>query len=503
MDKKRNGISKYGKFRLGHITIAMVGSAAFYYLPVIADSLGWAILQGTLGGLHDFYALVFFAPVGYAAFIFGVTGAVLTALISGLILLPYAALTGDQPTTAFAPAAFAIILSAVGAAIAMLQRSDEQRRRSTNELKCLYDVGNAAEESDSVEGFLSSVVELVPQAMQSLGELGVRAVVRERVFQSPDFNESSGKVVEDVTAGGEVLGRVEICCTRRCPSSGKRYPLLRKQCPFVGALAERISGAVRRIELEQSLKRYSEELQQMVEERTRDLEQAQDRLIRSERLAAVGELASGVGHELRNPLNVIRNCVYLLNMTLADGADDDTLNTLKLLDLQVDIGNKIVTDLLDFTRVRPPSLGRVNLNSLVEQSLSWVVTPEEVAVTRDFNSNSPEVRADAEQVGRAFANIISNAMQSIDGRGRIDISTGVENGCAWARFSDTGCGIPEENLDRIFEPLFTTKPKGIGLGLAITARLIEQNGGSIEVASEIAKGTTFSVRLPIFIKEAV
>ncbi len=154
MDKKRNGISKYGKFRLGHITIAMVGSSVFYYLPVIADSFGWTLLQGTLGGLHDFFALVFFAPVGYAAFMFGVTGAVLTALIAGLILLPYATLTGYQHAPVFAPAAFAIILSAVGAAVAMLQRSDEQRRRSTNELKCLYDVGNAAEGSDSVDGFL-------------------------------------------------------------------------------------------------------------------------------------------------------------------------------------------------------------------------------------------------------------------------------------------------------------------------------------------------------------
>jgi signal transduction histidine kinase len=446
---------------------------------------------------------VFFAPVGYAAYIFGVTGAVLTALISGLILLPYAMLTGSYPDAAFGPTAFGIILSAVGAAVAMLQKSDEQRRRSTNELKCLYDVGQAAEGSSSIDDFLASVVELVPLAMRPPDELQVRVAVRGRVLQSPHFEDSSRQVVEDVTVGSEVLGKVEICCAHRCPSLKKRYLFLHKQCPFVGALAERISGAVRRIELEQSLKCYSEELQEMVKERTRDLEQAQDKLIRSERLAAVGELASGVGHELRNPLNVIRNCVYLLNMTLADEDDDSTLSTLKLLDQQVDIGNKIVTDLLDFTRIRPPCLTRVNLNSLVEQSLSWVPVPENVDVTCDFNGNGTLVLADAEQVGRAFANIIANALQSLNGKGDVNISTRVDDGYAWVRFSDTGCGIPEENLDKIFEPLFTTKPKGIGLGLAITARLIEQNGGAIEVVSQVGKGATFSVRLPVSMEETV
>lgn len=221
-----------------------------------------------------------------------------------------------------------------------------------------------------------------------------------------------------------------------------------------------------------------------------------DKLIRSERLAAVGELASGVGHELRNPLNVIRNCVYLLHMTLADKADEETLNTLKLLDKQIDISNRIVTDLLDFTRIKPPSLAKVDLNNLLKESLSWVEIPENVAVIANLNGNSPRIMADAEQVSRAFANIISNAVQAITGKGELRISTGIEDGLAWVKFEDTGCGIPEQNMPRIFEPLFTTKPKGIGLGLAITKRLVDQNSGIIEVKSQVAKGTTFTVRLP-------
>jgi signal transduction histidine kinase len=222
-----------------------------------------------------------------------------------------------------------------------------------------------------------------------------------------------------------------------------------------------------------------------------------DKLIRSERLAAVGELASGVGHELRNPLNVIRNCVYLLNMTLGDQADNDTLSTLKMLDQQVDISNKIVTDLLNFTRIRPPCLERTDLNGLVRESLTWVAKPEDVLVVTTFGEDSPKIRVDAEQVGRAFANIIANAVQSMNGTGEFRVATGAENGHAWARFEDTGCGIPKENLDKIFQPLFTTKPRGIGLGLAITKGLVEQNGGAIEVSSQIEQGTTFTIRLPV------
>jgi signal transduction histidine kinase len=228
-----------------------------------------------------------------------------------------------------------------------------------------------------------------------------------------------------------------------------------------------------------------------------DLEQVQEKLIRAERLAAVGELASGVGHELRNPLNVIRNCAYLLKMSLSEKGDEEALNTLKVLDKQIDIANKIVTDLLDFTRIRPPSLIRVDLNNLIKESLSWVTVPKDIAVTASLSIDSLQVRTDAEQISRVFANIISNAIQAMNGKGELKIESGAGDGFAWARFTDTGCGIPEENLEKIFEPLFTTRPKGIGLGLAISKRLVEQNGGRIEVSSDTARGSTFTVKLPI------
>ena len=216
----------------------------------------------------------------------------------------------------------------------------------------------------------------------------------------------------------------------------------------------------------------------------------------------MGELASGVGHELRNPLNVIRNCAYLLNMMQEGKADEETLNTLKLLDQQVDISNRIISDLLNFTRVRPPSPSRIDINGLVKESLSWIAVPDDITVVDDLTVDSMQTMVDAEQVGRAFANIIANAVQSMKDKGELRLSSGIEDDSVWIKVEDTGCGISEENLNKIFEPLFTTKPRGIGLGLAITKRLVEQNSGEIEVTSRVNGGTAFIVSLPLEKKEA-
>ena len=135
------------------------------------------------------------------------------------------------------------------------------------------------------------------------------------------------------------------------------------------------------------------------------------------------------------------------------------------------------------------------------ECLSWVTIPENITVINNWSTDSLQTMIDGEQVGRAFSNIIANAVQSMKGKGELRLSTGIDGNYVWGRVEDTGCGINEENLEKIFEPLYTTKPKGIGLGLAITRRLVEQNSGSIEVTSQVNKGTVFTIRLPLQKKE--
>jgi signal transduction histidine kinase len=500
MVNKRNKKSLWLNIHLRYIIATMALCSIIYYSPVISGVFGWTTLQYNLDSFHniygiDFLGLAFFAPVVYAAYALGVIPAILTALIAFLVLLPYAILIDTYPDAMFKPAAFVIILSAVGAVVAMLQKSEAQHRQRIKEMKCLYDIGKAVEESDSEEEFLSKVVTLVPQAMHNTEETSVRITFHDQVFKSPNFQKSLSKIAENLVVGGETMGIVEIF-------SNRDNPYLKKRSHLTKTLVERIGGAIRQVELEKSLRGYYEQLENEVELRTKDLEQIQEKLIRSERLAAVGELASGVGHELRNPLNVIRNCAYLLNMALTEKSDEEAVNTLKVLDKQIDIANKIVTDLLDFTRIKPPTQSKIDLNYLIKESLSYITVPEHVTVKANLNGHSPQIVTDGEQISRVFTNIISNALQAMSGPGAakagdLDIDIGSDDNFVWIKFKDSGCGIAEENMKKIFEPLFTTKPKGIGLGLAISKRLVEQNGGKIEVTSQVGEGATFTVKLPL------
>jgi signal transduction histidine kinase len=500
MVNKQNKKSVLLNIHLRYIVATMVLCAFIYYLPAISGTFGWTGLEHNLNNLHnlygiDFLGLAFFAPVVYAAYVLGVIPAILTALIAMLVLLPYAVLIDTYPNAMFKPAAFVIILGAVGAVVAMLQKSEEQHHQRMKEMKCLYDIGKAAEESASEEEFLAKAVAIIPQAMQSPEETSVRITFHDQVFKSPCFQKSLSKTTENLVVGGETLGIVEIY-------SNRDNPYLKKRNHLTKTLVERIGSAIRQVELEKSLRGYYEQLENEVELRTKDLEQVQEKLIRSERLAAVGELASGVGHELRNPLNVIRNCAYLLNLALADKGDEEAVNTLKVLDKQIDIANKIVTDLLDFTRIRPPSHSQVDLNFLIKESLSYITVPDHVTVKTNLNGHTTQIHTDGEQISRVFTNIISNAIQAMGGPapakpGELDIDTGTEENFVWVRFKDSGCGISQENMEKIFEPLFTTKPKGIGLGLAISKRLVEQNGGKIEVTSRVGEGAVFTIKLPL------
>ncbi len=267
---------------------------------------------------------------------------------------------------------------------------------------------------------------------------------------------------------------------------------------------------------EEALQEYSERLEEMVEQRTQELRDTQERLIRKEKMAVLGQLAGGVGHELRNPLGVISNAIYFLQMTLAE-ADETTSEYLGIISSEVRCAEKIVSGLLDFSRTRLPDREKIAVSDLVAQVLQRQPPPRDVEVTIKISSDLPPVFVDPRQIGQVLGNLVTNAYQAMPDGGRLmihvsegegigrhgDTGTGrpgddlpiTPSPCLRVSISDTGCGISEENLEKIFEPLFTTKAKGIGLGLPISRNLVEGNGGSIEAESEMGKGSTFTVRL--------
>lgn len=226
------------------------------------------------------------------------------------------------------------------------------------------------------------------------------------------------------------------------------------------------------------------------------LRRATEDLVRSERLALLGQLAGGVGHELRNPLGAIGNAIYYLRMRL--GADDPKVQKhLTILDREIRRANKIVTDLLDFSRVKPPSRTAGDLNAVIQDVLGR--QPAEASVIRelDLAESLPSVPVDVDQVGQVLLNLVVNATEAMPEGGTLTIRTRSTGAAVVASFTDTGVGIPPENLEKIFQPLFTTKTKGIGLGLAVSRRLIEANGGTLTVESHVGKGSTFTVSIPI------
>jgi signal transduction histidine kinase len=255
---------------------------------------------------------------------------------------------------------------------------------------------------------------------------------------------------------------------------------------------------------EDSLKETLENLEKIVEERTRDLKKAQKKLLSKERLAAIGQLSSNIAHELRNPLGVIGNTAYYLNMKLKDG-DEKVLKHLDILGREVRRSNKIISCLLDFSRTKEPSIVACDINRVIKESLTDIEKDEKVSkVTIDtrLDGNLPEILIDPDQINQVILNLLTNAVHATPEGGRIEITTGVKKDFLEVVLKDTGAGIPKEDLRKIFEPLYTTKAKGTGLGLSIVRGIIDSHKGKIGVESKVGEGTTFTVSLPLERKEA-
>ena len=252
----------------------------------------------------------------------------------------------------------------------------------------------------------------------------------------------------------------------------------------------------RREQAEASLRAYSENLEGMVEVRSRELQMAQERLLRQEKLAVLGQLAGGVGHELRNPLGVISNAVYFLDSVLAE-ADETILEYLDIIATRVQEAEKIVADLLNLSRTRVLQRENTAVSELVSTVLERHPPPEVVTITTRIPPDLPPVVVDAQQIGQVLANLITNAYQAMSAGGTLSLSAEVAADQVRLTVADTGHGMSAETLGEIFEPLFTTKVKGIGLGLIVSKNLVEVNGGRIQVKSVEGQGSTFMIFLPL------
>ncbi|MGD0878652.1 MAG: ATP-binding protein [Anaerolineales bacterium] len=258
-------------------------------------------------------------------------------------------------------------------------------------------------------------------------------------------------------------------------------------------------------EAEESIKNLNTELEQRVEKRTRELRDAQQKLLRQEKLAVLGQMAGSVGHELRNPLGVISNSVYYLKQVQPD-ANEKTKKYLDIIEQQVHTSDKIIGDLLGFARNTSVERQALVVSNLVQKVLERYPVPGTIKVKLELPAELPRVFVDPPQIEQVLGNLVVNACQAMKDGGDLAISAhqitpdteqDQQQQMLKIEVKDAGTGISSENKQKLFEPLFTTKAGGIGLGLAVSKKLAEANGGRIEVKSQVGKGSTFTLYLPV------
>ena len=230
----------------------------------------------------------------------------------------------------------------------------------------------------------------------------------------------------------------------------------------------------------------------------RERKRIEEQRLRLEKLAAVGEVTTMVGHDLRNPLQSIENATYYLNNELPHlQITQKTMEMLQVINDSVDYADKIIRDLQDLSAVKKPTLRNNNINTIVKETLSQVETQENIELITKLG-HLPEIKADKDMIKRVFLNLAINGIQAIKEKGgKLKVSTKKTKESVEITFKDTGIGIPKENKEKIFTPFFTTRAKGMGVGLAICKKFVESHGGSIEVESKDGKGSTFTVMLPV------
>jgi signal transduction histidine kinase/putative methionine-R-sulfoxide reductase with GAF domain len=267
----------------------------------------------------------------------------------------------------------------------------------------------------------------------------------------------------------------------------------------VMAFAQQAGLAIHNAFMYQELKTFSQQMEEKIQKTTADLKKTEAQLIRSEKLAALGQLAAGIAHEIRNPLTSINILIHSMTENLPSG--DSHKEDLKVIEEEIHRMNEILDQFLRFAKPATPLLEKADVSSIFEETLQLLrphIEKQIIVVKKEFQS-LPIILMDREQMKQVFLNLLLNAIQAMPGGGHLTLRGRNSEDGQWIHISiqDSGIGISSENINKLFDPFFSTKEGGIGLGLSITHRIIDQHHGKIEVESAPGKGTLFTIWLPI------
>jgi PAS domain S-box-containing protein len=417
----------------------------FFYIPIILASLWWK--------RKGLFVAIFLAAV---------------LILSHIILRPDILTQND-----YFRAPMFIIISLVTAMLSeQIAKSEESTKRAHIELHQIF---STATDGMCVIARDFSVLKVNKAFLILSGVSEDRALGKKcyEVFRGP-LCRTPGCPLTRILSGEE---NVE-CEIEKEGKDGTRIYCIVTATPFLGA-GDKMIGIVENFK--------------DITERKR----LQERLLASERLATLGQFSGSISHELRNPLGVIDSSVYYLKTKLKD-ADSKVLEHLERVKSSVSSSTAIIESLLNLTRMKEPQLGRLDLVAITTDAIATSKVLGAVNIVQDFPEQEVLVDADGEQLRMAFKNIIKNAVEAMDDKGTLTVTVhSTPDKQAELSFTDTGPGIAKENLEKVFQPLFSTRAKGIGFGLSIVRMIIDKHGGKIEAKSEPGKGATIIIRLPL------
>jgi len=364
----------------------------------------------------------------------------------------------------------------------MVRQTEVALRERVKELSCFYGIAQiAAKLGLSLEEIFQQIVELLPPAWQFPDILEGRIIFDGKVFATAGFREAGDTQISQIAVSGHLRGAVEVVYLAAKPELDEG-PFLKEERNLIDAIARQLALIIEQKEMETEKARL------------------QEQLLHADRLATIGQLAAGVAHELNEPIGNILGFAQLAKKVPrvpAQVAQD--LMKIEKASLHA---REITRKLLVFARQAPSSMTQVALNQLIEDGLYFLAShcaKAGIELIREIAPDLPEIQTDPAQLNQVFVNLVVNSIQAMPGGGKLMITVTVKDDTVFISIEDTGCGMDKAALKKIFLPFFTTKDigDGTGLGLSVVHGIVTSHGGTIDVESEVGKGTRFEIRLPI------
>ncbi len=362
------------------------------------------------------------------------------------------------------------------------ERAQAALRERVKELTCLYSIAQVVDRKGiSLAEILKGIADLLPPAWQYPEITAGRITLDQQIYSTPGFQSDKQKQDADILINGIRRGKIEVVYLEEKPDLDEG-PFLREERSLIDAIARQIALIVERREAE--------------EERTK----LQEQLRHADRLATLGQLAAGIAHEINEPLGSVLGFSQLLKKN--PGISKQALKDISKIEDASLHAREVVKKLMLFGRQMPPQKTGVDLNKLVEEGLYFLKSrcqKSGIAIRLSLDRNIPEIAADQSQIYQVLVNLAVNAMQAMPKGGELTIKTELKNSYVSLTVKDTGIGMDEETKKKLFMPFYTTKDigEGTGIGLSVVHGIVTSHGGEISFRSEVNKGSSFEVRLPV------